>query len=92
MKSTDLLIINLEEIRRRSKIVCGYTPKESYSSKPDENALCCLALVRHVLESVYYYSAVLYRGSIANFISPFESRKLICVQEELQFAQLEELF
>jgi len=88
LNSTDILIINFEEIRRRSILVWDSIPEELYNWKPDENALSCLEMVRHVLESEYYYHlAVINRGSITNFISPFESRKLISVQEELKFAQ-----
>ncbi|MGM0875334.1 MAG: DinB family protein [Bacillota bacterium] len=43
---------------------------------------------KHVLESEYYYHlAVKNRGSISIFFSPFESRELKSVQDELDFAE-----
>ncbi|TQR20721.1 DinB family protein [Psychrobacillus vulpis] len=88
MNATNLLILNFNEIRRRSIKIWNSIPEELYSWKPDENALTCLEMVRHVLESEYYYHlAVNNRGSISNFVSPFESRELLSVQDELHFAQ-----
>jgi len=50
MIQTEIIILNFEEIRRRSlKIWTGITP-ENYFWKPDIKAMGCLEMVRHVLE------------------------------------------
>ena len=54
MKKTDILIINFEEVRRRSLKVWSGIMTENYFWKPDPQALSCLEMVRHVLESEHF--------------------------------------
>jgi hypothetical protein len=44
-------------------------------------------MVRHVVETEYIYRELILRnGSLGDFVSPWESRPLIDVQDELRFA------
>ncbi|MFC7393984.1 DinB family protein [Scopulibacillus cellulosilyticus] len=88
MNTIDLLILNLKETRRRSTIVWKAIPGDKLNWKPDESAMTCLEMVRHVLESEYYYClAIENRGSLKDFHSPFEKRPFISVEDELDFAE-----
>ncbi|MED1866026.1 DinB family protein [Fictibacillus nanhaiensis] len=88
MNAKDLLVINLNEVRRRSIKVWTSIPQEKLHWKPDEEAMSCIEMIRHVLESEHYYHlAIQNRGSIAIFDSPFENRPYTNVMEELVFAE-----
>lgn len=88
MKALELLILNLEEVRRRSIKVWHEIPEEYQHWKPDETAMSCIEMVRHVLEAEHYYhQAILERSSVTNYESPFEGRAFATIEEELQFAK-----
>jgi uncharacterized damage-inducible protein DinB len=88
MSSINLLILNFNEVRRRSKKVWTSIPEQYLQWKPDHEAMSCLEMVRHVLESEHYYHLALKnKGSINHFESPFEKQPLVSVTEELNFAE-----
>ncbi|MGA4722170.1 DinB family protein [Fictibacillus nanhaiensis] len=88
MNSIDLLILNLNEVRRRSIKVWTSIPQDKLHWKPDAEAMSCLEMVRHVLESEHYYHlAIQNRGSLDSFDSPFENRPYTTVMSELDFAE-----
>ncbi|MBM7644588.1 putative damage-inducible protein DinB [Scopulibacillus daqui] len=88
MNTIDLILLNLKETRRRSIIVWEAIPHDKLDWKPDEEAMTCIEMVRHVLESEYYYClAIENRGSLQEFHSPFENRPYISVKDELSFAE-----
>ncbi|MFD2627585.1 DinB family protein [Oceanobacillus kapialis] len=88
MNSIDLITLNFEEVRRRSIKLWTSIPKEYLLWKPDHEAMHCLEMIRHVLESEHYYHlAIENRGSLSSFNSPFESRPFTTVEAELQFAE-----
>ncbi|WP_078433631.1 DinB family protein [Metabacillus halosaccharovorans] len=87
MNSIDLILLNFNEIRRRSIKVWTSIPNEYLLWKPDQEAMNCLEMIRHVLESEYYYHlAIQNRGSLSIFNSPFENRPFTSVKAELEFA------
>ncbi|MBM7587132.1 putative damage-inducible protein DinB [Bacillus pakistanensis] len=87
MNSIDLLILNFEEVRRRSIKVWDSIPEQYLEWKPDHEAMTCLEMVRHVLESEHYYHLALRnQGSLHHFESPFEKQPLVSVEKELEFA------
>jgi uncharacterized damage-inducible protein DinB len=88
MNSIDLLIMNFEEVRRRSIKVWSAIPVEHMDWKPDENAMSILEMIRHVLESEYYYHLMIVnRGSLKEYSpSPFEDRQFETIAEEINFA------
>jgi uncharacterized damage-inducible protein DinB len=88
MNSIDLIILNFNEIRRRSIKVWTSIPDDKLHWKPDGEAMNCLEMVRHVLESEHYYHlAIKNRGSLSVFNSPFENRPFTSVNAELEYAE-----
>ncbi|GAE30073.1 DinB family protein [Halalkalibacter hemicellulosilyticus] len=88
MNSIDLIILNFNEVRRRSVKVWTSIPEEKLHWKPDGEALSCLEMIRHVLESEHYYHlAIKNKGSLSIFDSPFENLPLTSVNAELEFAE-----
>jgi uncharacterized damage-inducible protein DinB len=88
MTANDLLILNFEEIRRRSIKLWKGIPEQHYHWKQDEKAMSCIEMVRHVLEGEHWFHAIINnRGSVANFVSPFQNRDYTNVEDELIFAQ-----
>lgn len=89
MLSTDLIILNYEEIRRRSIKLWAGIPEEFYSWQPDPEAMTIVELVRHVLESEYIYQKIIEGRGILNadFKSPWEGRLFTNIEDELAFAK-----
>jgi uncharacterized damage-inducible protein DinB len=90
MNVNDLLIYHFEEVRRRSKKVWRAIPESMLNWKPDEEALSCAEMIRHILEAEFYYHHILIgRGSaaITNVTNPFETRSFTTVENELAFAE-----
>ncbi len=88
MSPTQLLILNFEEIRRRSIKVWKGIPEQYYNWKPDETAMSCIEMVRHVLEGEHWFHEIINsRGSVINFVSPFQKRDYTNIEDELIFAQ-----
>ena len=88
MTQTEILLLNFEEIRRRSiKLWTGITP-ENYFWKPDPDAMSCLEMVRHVVESEHLFHVIVEnRGNLGDYISPWENKSYTDLQNELDFAQ-----
>jgi uncharacterized damage-inducible protein DinB len=88
MKKTDILVINFEEVRRRSlKVWSGIAP-ENYFWKPDPQALSCIEMVRHVLESEHFYHWIIFnKGAMGNHISPWEGKPYTTLEDEVSFAK-----
>ncbi|MEK4244301.1 DinB family protein [Psychrobacillus sp. FSL K6-2684] len=88
MNSIDLILLNFNEVRRRSVKVWTSIPQEKLNWKPDDEAMTCLEMIRHVLESEHYYQlAIQNQGSLAVFESPFDKQPFSTVNAELKFAE-----
>ena len=88
MKTNEIILLNLKEIRRRSEIVWAGLPVCNYKMKPDLKAMTCLESVRHVLESQHLFHVIVKnRGNLGDYLSPWENRKYTSVQDELEFAE-----
>ncbi|MCM3033881.1 DinB family protein [Niallia sp. MER 6] len=88
MNSIDLILLNFAEVRRRSIKVWTSIPSEKLFWKPDNEAMSCIEMIRHVLESEHYYHlAIKNRASLAVFDSPFEGRPYSTVDAELEIAE-----
>ncbi|GGI16341.1 DinB family protein [Gottfriedia solisilvae] len=87
MNQIDLIVLNFEEIRRRSIKVWQSIPTNMLNWKPDEKALTCAEMVRHVLESEYIYLQILQnRKSISHPENPYELVEFTNVQDDLDRA------
>lgn len=90
MNVNDLIIINFEEVRRRSIKVWRAIPDQMLNWKPDEGALTCAEMIRHLLEGEFLYHQILIgRGSkaLSNLSNPFADKDFTTVDNELTFAQ-----
>lgn len=90
MNENDLLILNFEEVRRRSIKVWKAIPNELLNWKPDDKAFTCAEMIRHVIEGEFLYHQILiHRGSAAlsAIPNPFETKEFTTVEEDLNFAQ-----
>lgn len=88
MNSKDLLLLNFEEIRRRSIKVWKEVPAHLLEWRPDKEALSINDMIRHVLDSEHYYHlCILNRGSLETYESPFEKSRFTSVEGELDFNQ-----
>jgi len=90
MNVNDLIIFNFEEVRRRSIKVWKAIPEQMLNWKPDEEALTCAEMIRHLLEGEFLYHQILIgRGSkvLSNLSNPFADKDFTTVDNELTFAQ-----
>jgi uncharacterized damage-inducible protein DinB len=88
MSTNDLLLLNFEEIRRRSIKVWTGIPSNKLHWKPDDGATSCIEMVRHVLEGEYLYMEIVKaKGSVKGLSSPFEQRPFVSIADELAFAK-----
>jgi uncharacterized damage-inducible protein DinB len=88
MTGSEIILLNFEEIRRRSiKLWAGLTP-EHYSWRPDDKAMRCLEMVRHVLEAEHlFHKIVENRGNLGDYVSPWDGRPYTNLQDEISFAK-----
>ncbi|AZB41754.1 DinB family protein [Bacillus sp. FJAT-42376] len=90
MDAIDLLVLNFKEVRRRSIKVWKAIPQEKLDWRPDEKALTCAEMIRHAVESEFFYHHILIRRgsqSLSDLINPFEAKEFTTVEDELAFAQ-----
>jgi uncharacterized damage-inducible protein DinB len=88
MTAAESLILNFEEIRRRSiKLWSGLIP-EFYQWRPDIKAQSCIEMIRHVLETENIYQLIIINkgGNADDFVSPWKDRTFTDLQNELDFA------
>ncbi len=88
MTTTESLILNFEEIRRRSiKLWSGLIP-EFYHWQPDVKAQSCIGMIRHVLETENIYRLIIVNkgGNADDFVSPWKDHPFTDLQNELEFA------
>jgi uncharacterized damage-inducible protein DinB len=87
MKATELIVLNFEEVRRRSIKLWKGIPETCYHWRPDAHAMSCLEMVRHVLEGEHlFHQIVRNRGSQGDYPSPWQSRPFTDLTDELRFA------
>jgi uncharacterized damage-inducible protein DinB len=87
MNANELLVLNLEEVRRRSLKVWNGIPVDRMHWKPDAQAMTCIEVVRHVLEGEFLYTSMLKAGrSVDSGQSPFADRPYTDVEAEVEFA------
>lgn len=88
MNSTELIILNFKEVRRRSEKIWTTIPTSILDWKPDENAMSILEMIRHVLEGEHiYHQLVIGRGTLDNFNSPWSDLPYTSISNELKFAE-----
>jgi uncharacterized damage-inducible protein DinB len=88
MTATELLILNLQEVRRRSLILWSGIPEEIAKWRPDAEAMSILKMVRHVLQSPYIYNIIAknHGWEGGEFITPWDNRPFTTIADEIAFA------
>lgn len=87
MKATECIILNFEEIRRRSIKLWYGIPEAYYHWRPDAGVMSCLEMVRHVLEGEHlFHRIVLNRGNLGDYPSPWLHRPYTDLSEEIRFS------
>jgi uncharacterized damage-inducible protein DinB len=88
MNAKELLILNFEEVRRRSIKVWKGIGEEYLFWRPDGDAMNCIEMVRHILEGEnIYHHIILHGGDLGNFESPLKSNPYFSIEDELRNAQ-----
>jgi uncharacterized damage-inducible protein DinB len=88
MTQTEIIILNFEEIRRRSIKLWSALSPQNYHWKPDAAAMTCLEMIRHVLEGEHLFDVIVNnRGNIGDYVSPWENIPYTNLQDELDFAK-----
>lgn len=86
MTETDLILLNFQEIRRRSIALWEGLPENFHFWKPDEKAMTAIDMIRHVIGADYGWNIIINRGDMSSYQSPWENKPYQSVQEELDFA------
>jgi uncharacterized damage-inducible protein DinB len=88
MTQNEIVILNFEEIRRRSLILWAGITSDIYFWRPDINAMNCLEMVRHVLEGEHLFHMIVNKGgNLGDYLSPWTDRPYTDLQAELDFAK-----
>jgi len=88
MKSTEVILLNFSEIRRRSIKLWRGIPNEHLNWKPDENAFSIIEMIRHVLEGEHLFHKIIEnRGNLGNYQSPWKELKYSDLKNELDFCE-----
>ncbi|KAA0940631.1 DinB family protein [Sporosarcina sp. ANT_H38] len=85
MDSKQLIILNLEEVRRRSLKIWMGIPINLLDWKPDKDAMSFKQVIRHVLESEYDYHQILLENDLKND-SPYNLKPFLSIEEEIEFS------
>lgn len=83
----ELILINFQEIRRRSIKLWNALPVAYYDWRPDEQAMTASEMVRHVLEADYGWRMIVLGEDMANYQTPWKGKPFMGVEEELKFAE-----
>jgi len=88
MNAIDLLVINFNEVCRRRIKLWTSIHQETLFWKPDNEAMSCFEMIKHVLESEHYYHlAIKNKGSLPDYESPFENQPYTTLEAELLLAE-----
>ncbi len=87
MTQTELILLNFEEIRRRSTALWAGLSEEYYHWKPDPDAMSALELIRHVLGADHGWNIIINNGDMSSYQSPWQGRPYTNLADELEFAE-----
>lgn len=88
MDTIDLLVLNFEEIRRRSIKVWKGIPHDLLDWKPDAKAMSFREMILHVLSGEHSYGKMLKnRGTVQEGEDPYEGCIFPSVESALEFAK-----
>ncbi len=88
MTQSEIIILNFDEIRRRSLKLWSCITPEIYSWKPDIAAESFIEIVRHILKCEHRFHTIIERrGNIADYVSPWGDRPYTTIADEVEFAK-----
>ena len=87
MTQTEFIILNFNEIRRKSIKIWKALPESHYNWKPDKNAMTALEMIRHVLQADYGWNIIINQGDMTNYKTPWENKPFVSVNDEIEFAE-----
>jgi uncharacterized damage-inducible protein DinB len=87
MTNSEIIILNLTEIRNRSIRLWNGLPETCYNWRPDVKAMTALQMVRHVLEADYGWHMIIKGEDMVNYQTPWKNRPFISLSDELEFAK-----
>src|SRR5437868_1536543 len=88
MQTSELLLLNAAEVRRRSLKVWRGIPADRLLWRPDPAAMSSQEMVRHVLEGEYLYMLMIRaRLSVPQDDTPFAGRAYTTIEDEIEFAR-----
>lgn len=88
MNSTEIILLNFSEIRRRSVKLWSNIPDEYMNWQPDKEAFTIIEMIRHVLEGEHLFHKIIEnRGNLGNYQSPWENLEYKDLETELSFAE-----
>ncbi|MDX1350613.1 MAG: DinB family protein [Putridiphycobacter sp.] len=87
MTNSEIIILNLTEIRCRSIRLWNGLPENRYDWRPDLKAMTALEMVRHVLEADFGWHMIIKGEDMSNYQTPWRNRPFISLSDELEFAK-----
>lgn len=87
MQNAELILLNLNEIRRRSILMWRGLPSNAIHWKPDPDAMTAIEMIRHVLEADFGWQMIIQNKSLQNYKTPWAGKPFVSVEDEIEFAQ-----
>lgn len=87
MTKIDLILLNFNEVRRRSIVLWKSLPKSHYYWKPDQTSMTAIEMIRHVLQADYGWNMIINNEDMSNYSTPWENKPYLSVEDELAFAE-----
>jgi uncharacterized damage-inducible protein DinB len=87
MNTNEIIVLNFEEIRRRSIKLWSGIPADKYDWKPDENAMSMIETVRHILEGEHWFHQIVNNRGTVEFTSPWKELPYTSIEAEIDFAK-----
>lgn len=88
MNSTQIILLNFSETRRRSINLWKGIPGTHLNWKPDDNAMTIIEMIRHILEGEHLFHTIIKnRGNLGDYLSPWKNLDYTTVENELKIAE-----
>lgn len=86
MTNKELILLNLEEIRRRSIMLWKALPEEHCHWRPDNDAMTAIDVVRHVLGADHGWDMIINHKDMSDYRSLWEGKAYTTVTEDIAYA------
>ena len=86
MTAQEIIVLNLQEVRRRSLKIWRAIPDTQLAWKPDENALSIGEMIRHVWEASESYRRIVAHGGSLELPDHYTDEPVSGIETEIAFA------